>query len=256
MGAAPTRAGGGTPATPARAALAKDPLDPQGSGAAVGDAVADLGDRSLAGHPGRRRDRALCDNEADRSRLEAQMDLLEPEHRPELLTGNLDELPSNQVFDWIGGRLATADLQGQNWTVLLEAINRHVVPTTGLRLQISRSELGPAGALLQSGGSADLLTAVVEKEQRWLELQQSPEQLLANAGWQLRSEEWLEHLTLPGGTELAERWLAEGSPYRQAMGEIGAEVLMGLRRSLNNLDDGGLRLPMRHQVIQGERSTP
>ena len=35
----------------------------------------------------------LCENEADRSRLAAQMDLLEPEHRPELLTGNLDALP-------------------------------------------------------------------------------------------------------------------------------------------------------------------
>lgn len=184
------------------------------------------------------------------------MDLLEPEHRPELLTGNLDGLPSNQVFDWIGGRLAAADLQGPNWTALLEAINRHAHPRTGLRLLVSRSELGPAGALLQSGGAADLLTPVVEQEQRWLELQQRPEELLANASWQLRCEEWREHLTLPGGTELAERWLAEGSPYRQAMGEIGAEVLTELRRSLNSLGDGGLRLPMRHQVIQGERSTP
>ena len=35
------------------------------------------------------------------------------------------------------------------------------------------------------------------------------------------------------------------------MGEIKAEVLMELRRSLNSLGDGGLRLPMRHQLIQG-----
>ena len=41
----------------------------------------------------------LCENEADRSRLEAQMDLLEPEHRPELLTGSLDALPESQAFD-------------------------------------------------------------------------------------------------------------------------------------------------------------
>ena len=90
----------------------------------------------------------LCENEADRSRLAAQMDLLEPEHRPELLTGNLDALPALQAFDWIAGRLAAADLQGQNWTALLEAINQHAEPTTGLRLLISRAELGPAGALL------------------------------------------------------------------------------------------------------------
>ncbi|GIR23891.1 MAG: ATPase AAA [Synechococcus sp.] len=198
----------------------------------------------------------LCENEADRSRLEAQMDLLEPEHRPELLTGNLDALPALQAFDWIAGRLAAADLQGKNWTALLEAINQHAEPTTGLRLLISRAELGPAGALLQDGDPTELFSDLVAQEQQWLERQQRPDELLKNAGWQLRCEEWLEHLTLPGGTELAERWLTEGSPYRQAMGEISTDVMKELRRSLNSLGEGGLRLPMRHQLITGERNTP
>ena len=198
----------------------------------------------------------LCENEADRSRLAAQMDLLEPEHRPELLTGNLDALPALQAFDWIAGRLAAADLQGQNWTALLEAINQHAEPTTGLRLLISRAELGPAGALLQDGDPKELFSDLVAQEQQWLERQQRPDELLKNAGWQLRCEEWLEHLTLPGGTELAERWLTEGSPYRQAMGEISKEVMTQLRRSLNRPGRGGLRLPMRHQLITGERNTP
>ena len=79
---------------------------------------------------------------------------------------------------------------------------------------------------------------------------------MKNFGWQLQCEEWLEHLTLPGGTELAERWLAEGSPYRQAMGEINSEVMKKLRQSLNGLGEVGLRLPMRHQLIQGERGVP
>ena len=198
----------------------------------------------------------LCDNEADRNRLEAQLDLLEPEHRPQLLTDNLDTLSSTQAFDWIGGRLAAADLQKQNWTALLDAINRHSLPTTGLRLLLSRAELGPAGALQQNGGAEELLGPVVAQEQRWLELQQRPEELLANAGWQLSCDDWLEPLTLPGGKELADRWLAEGSPYRQAMGEIKTEVLAELRRKLNGLGDGVLRLPMRHQLIKGNRITP
>ena len=94
------------------------------------------------------------------------------------------------------------------------------------------------------------------QEQQWLERQQRPDELFRNAGWQLRCEEWLEHLTIPGGTELTERWLAEGSPYRQAMGEISKEVMTQLRQSLNGLGEAGLQLPMRHQLIKGERGTP
>ena len=141
----------------------------------------------------------------------------------------------------------------QNWTARLEAINQHAEPTTGLRLLISRAELGPAGALLQDGDPTELFSDLVAQEQQWLERQQRPDELWKNAGWQLRCEEWLEHLTLSGGTELAERWLAEGSPYRQVMGEISTEVMKELRRSLNSLGEGGLRLPMRHQLIQGAR---
>ena len=119
-------------------------------------------------------------------------------------------------FDWIGGRLAAADLQGQNWTKLLEAINQHAEPTTGLRLLISRAELGPAGAL-RVGDPTELFSDLVAQEQQWLERQQQPDELFGNSGWQLHWE-WLEHLTLPGGTELAERWLAEGRPTGKPWG--------------------------------------
>ena len=138
----------------------------------------------------------------------------------------------------------------------LEAINQHALPTTGLRLLVSRADLGPAGALQRNGDPAELFSDLVDQERDWLAAQQRPDELLANAGWQLRCEEWVEHLTLPGGTELAERWLAECSPYRQAIGEISTEVMKELHRSLNSLGEGGLRLPMRHQLIQGERNTP
>jgi putative ATPase len=40
------------------------------------------------------------------------------------------------------------------------------------------------------------------------------------------------------------------------MGEISTEVMKELHRSLNSLGEGGLRLPMRHQLITGERDTP
>lgn len=40
------------------------------------------------------------------------------------------------------------------------------------------------------------------------------------------------------------------------MGEINKEVMTKLRQSLNGLGEFGLRIPMRHQLIQGERGTP
>ena len=196
----------------------------------------------------------LCESEADRKRLEAQVDLLEPEHRPQLLTGNLDGLPTTQQFDWIGGRLAAADLQSQNWTALHQAISRHAHENTKLRMLISRAELGPAGALQQRQNVTELLRPLIAQEQRWLERQQHPGETLAKTGWRLSCDDWLEHLTLPGGTELAERWLAEGSPYRCAMGDIKAEVLTELHRLLKSLGDSGLRLPMRHHLITGDRA--
>ena len=104
--------------------------------------------------------------------------------------------------------------------------------------------------------TTELFHDLVAKEQQWLERQQRPDELLANAGWQISCEQWVEDLTLPGGTELAERWLAEGSPYRQAMGEISKEVMTQFRQSLNDLGEVGLRLPMRHQLIQGKRGMP
>ena len=69
------------------------------------------------------------------------MDLLEPEHRPQLITSTSTLCPE-QRFDWIGGRLAAADLESFDWTALLETINQHAEPTAGLRLLISRAELG------------------------------------------------------------------------------------------------------------------
>ena len=51
-------------------------------------------------------------------------------------------------------------------------------PTTGLRLLISRAELGPAGALLQDGDPKELFSDLVAQEQQWLEQQQRPDEYL------------------------------------------------------------------------------
>jgi putative ATPase len=66
----------------------------------------------------------------------------------------------------------------------------------------------------------------------------------------------LETLNLPWGPDLADRWLAEGSHYRIAMGAIDTAVVGLLRQQLEGIGRSGLRLPMRHELFIGRRNTP
>ena len=89
------------------------------------------------------------------------------------------------------------------------------------------------------------------QEQRWLQQLQIKTQPLEEQGWSLNTEQWDEVLTLPGGKSLAERWLANDSAYRRMLGSIQPEPLQLLRTTLEGLGSEGLRLPMRHQLLEG-----
>ena len=195
----------------------------------------------------------ICPSPDDRQRLAAQIDLLEPERQPQLLDG-LDALPSDQVFDWIGGRLGTVDLLETNWTELAQTLTGHADSNASLRLLISCAGCGPAGALSASHTAETSLSQLVEQEQRWLQQLQIQTQPLEEQGWSLNTDQWDEVLTLPGGKSLAERWLANDSDYRRMLGSIQPEPLQLLRTTLEGLGSEGLRLPMRHQLLTGKRS--
>ena len=195
----------------------------------------------------------ICPSPDDRQRLAAQIDLLEPERQPQLLDG-LDALPSDQVFDWIGGRLGTVDLLETNWTELAQTLTGHADSNASLRLLISCAGCGPAGALSASHTAETSLAQLVTQEQRWLQQLQIRTQPLEDQGWSLNTDQWDEVLTLPGGKSLAERWLANDSDYRRMLGSIQPEPLQLLRTTLEGLGSEGLRLPMRHQLLEGKRS--
>ena len=171
----------------------------------------------------------ICPSPDDRQRLAAQIDLLEPERRPQLLDG-LEALPSDQAFDWISGRLGTADLPEMNWTELAQCLTGHADRNARLRLLISCAVQGPAGALTAASQvAATSLTPLVEQEQQWLQQLQIQMQPLEEQGWSLNTEQWDEVLALPGGQSLAERWLAKDSAYRRMLGSIKPEPLQLLR---------------------------
>ena len=92
---------------------------------------------------------------------------------------------------------------------------------------------------------------MVKQEQRWLEQLKIKTQPLEEQGWSLNTEQWDEVLTLPGGKSLAERWLAKDAAYRRMLGSIKPEPLQLLRTTLEGLGSEGLRLPIRHQLLEG-----
>ncbi|HGY5545676.1 MAG TPA: AAA family ATPase, partial [Prochlorococcus sp.] len=151
----------------------------------------------------------LCQTSQDQSRLLAQLDLLDPMIRPELMDGNCDavnELPAQHQFEWIGGRVSSQDFAGLEMQKLWNVISQRCTDETGLRLLISYAGIGPAEALLQlleSKGNnlaeRELLAPLIALEHTWLESQRLDVSLAQNLqalGWQLEWEQWEEPLSL------------------------------------------------------------
>ena len=198
----------------------------------------------------------LCHSSDDRHRIEAQIQLLDPELRPQLLSGGLEQIPTGLAFEWIGGRLSTTDLQHMDWCSLSLQLQDHSHANTTLRLLTTRAEAGPAGSLIPSGNIDEALETLVQQEQLWLAEQTQPHHVFEAKGWSGSLKSWRETLEVPGGPDLANRWLAADSPYRLAMGSMDETVLTLLRQRLEGLGRSGLRLPMRHELFIGNRNAP
>ena len=209
----------------------------------------------------------LCATAQDQARLIAQLDLLDPIIRPELIDGGSDalqDLPAQHQFEWIGGRLSSQDISGTEQKKLWSLISQRCNDETGLRLLISHADIGPAEALLQlleSKGSnpaeRNLLAPLIAREKSWLESQRLDSLLAQNlkeGGWQLTWERWEELLTLQVDEGLEHRWLSEGRPYRDLVAtNASLEVMENLKLMLKRTR--GQQLPQRliHQRIIGSR---
>tara|TARA_B100000959_G_scaffold99525_1_gene105286 strand:- start:147 stop:2360 length:2214 start_codon:yes stop_codon:yes gene_type:complete len=209
----------------------------------------------------------FCKAPQDQSRLLAQLDLLDPLIRPELIAGSCDgvnELPAQHQFEWIGGRISSQDFAGLEMEKLWSAISQRCTSQTGLRLLMSHAGIGPAEALLQLLDSKginlaerELLAPLIAIEKTWLESQRldvSLGQNLQELGWQLQWEQWEEPLTLQLDEDLEHRWLSDGRPYRELIAKTASsEIFNSLQRTLRS--QRGKKLPQRliHQRIIGSR---
>ena len=211
----------------------------------------------------------LCASPAERERLQAQVQLLDPLHQPHLALGEeaLEELPNDHHFEVVGGRLNSQELKQCDRDSLLRHINNRCSTGSQLRLLLSDADLGPTEALLELTSHQQLskderhqLEALLKRERQWLDNANDAEAFLgalSAQGWQLESESWEEALALPIDASLQERWLGEGRPFRSvlASGEKGDDEVALLKRLLKSVQGSSLPQRLCHRRIAGRRTT-
>ena len=201
----------------------------------------------------------LVSEDDDITRLQAQLELLDPVRRPHLLHGGLaalQHLPAQQRFEWIGGRLTSSDRPDLSGDDLFTALTRCSQSGSQLRLLISSAEAGPATALLSDDagiGAADraVLNALLSEEHQRLVDEHQRFDPPVSSDWSIQETQWQEQLVLPGGQALDQRWLKDGSRYRTELKSLDDSALAVLRLLLKRRGDQPLRMPMRHRLLSG-----
>ncbi len=169
----------------------------------------------------------LCETVKEKTRLSAQIDLLDSTLQPRLITkenGELKQLTNKDQFEWVGGRLSIEEVNSADISIFCQLVSRQCVKNAGLRLLISSPLIGPAAglnSLLSAENSSDdehsLLLTIIRKEESWIQ-QNTHNLILTNEleanGWELQWEEWEENISLQFNSSIEQRWLGDNRPYR------------------------------------------
>ena len=206
--------------------------------------------------------------EAERQRLEAQLQLLDALRRPHLLLtparpGELAGLlEAGMRFEWIAARQPLRQLPPRRRQGWLKAISALAAPGARGRWLQSRPLQGPAGCLLSAlrrgaipASDQALLEALLPLEESWLAADTatlSPE--LEAQGWSVEAEAWQETLELRLDDALLRRWFAPGAAYAQ---RLEAALPSADRAALERLfqQQRGTTLPqaMGHELLRSQR---
>jgi putative ATPase len=180
--------------------------------------------------------------DADRQRLEAQVQLLDDLRRPRLLPATpktLQELArEGMAFEWFVARQPLPGQPSAHRRAWLKQMHALAAPSAEFRLLLSQPLLGPLGCLQQGWAAsaskepraapppakaippscADLLAAVLPLEQLWLEQQALDHDQwtvdLEAIGWSAEVRSWEERLSWRLEPLLLQRWFAPGASYR------------------------------------------
>ncbi len=165
-------------------------------------------------------------NANDLSRLSAELEILDPIHRPLLMVNGLQsliQLSSDLQFEWVGGRISKHQLISEDILKYWEAITRKCAPNSGLSLLLSFPTLGPIESILPIISERDSLNfdndfidRIISLEQKYLNSSNTERALLSQLselGWAYKVEEWYEVIPIHVNEELVRCWLSENQPF-------------------------------------------
>ena len=120
----------------------------------------------------------LCSNQAEHERLMAQLQLLDPLQRPQLIVGDdtFAKLAPDHHFEVVAGRLNRQDMGQRMTTQLLQQLDQRCPAGSQIRLLLSDADLGPTEALLQlcepcnlTPEEQGLLNGLLTREADWMQ---------------------------------------------------------------------------------------
>jgi putative ATPase len=215
--------------------------------------------------------------EAERRRLEAQLQLLDALRRPRLITvdpqdpGRLSaQLEPEERFEWIVARQPFRGLAEPTLADWLARLTALAAPAARGRWLFSRPRLGPAGSLAawlaaqgqgrsrggNDGGSGEgrrTLAAAVALENDWLAEQDSGavvRQQLELLGWRVEAAIWEEGLELRLEPDLLQRWFGPGADYRRRLeAGLGSGAAAALETLFGEQRGASLPQPMEHRLL-------
>ncbi len=173
----------------------------------------------------------LAVSEDNHSRLLAELDFLAPMERPLLIdfkVESIKKLEENLKFEVIGGRIPWKVFSETNFFKLWPILTRKCTANTELSLIISNPCSGPALSLKESlevysnnkNTDFSLLNDLICKEDKWLNNKENKEKFilqLEKLGWNISFDEWTEIVYQKVDSSIIQRWLNQGSEYRETI---------------------------------------
>ncbi len=175
----------------------------------------------------------LSQSKDDCKKLSDQIEYIDYILRPQIMKESMEQLenlPDQHTFEWIGGRIGNSELKNKNLFDIWEVITRKCSFNSGLRILISNPSIGPAESVksilpsnLISTEEDRCLNLLVEIEEVYLQSQRQENLLvdvLRQNNWKIQHEHWEESLSLRIGEELENRWLDSQGMYAKLVNQF------------------------------------